>query len=338
VDGSDDPSPRDTSGNSPISPVSAENWAKSNERSALLGFIPNHHRASSSIDVLRPPVPPKNEARYSAPAGLGEKRVEVVEEKVEPEKELETMAVQNQSLLRRLDLGLGWLSVASLVSSESKSRVASGHTLERGVGGPGAVGPAKPDAGVTTDHSSEKADTASGDKSGAGTGSGSGNQVTTSGSGEAGPGLLDDQLFYRAPHDTTSSRASTPSMSTRGSTKGGFFSRFGFGSTTNRSSSKSKRSSGPSSRKSWMSHEVVPEGEEDSPLNPDSEHRRKGSEGMSIAVPLTPSTIDGERSKLGPAKWDSRERLRFPVPPTGRGGSGSVGEERESLISSNNTE
>jgi hypothetical protein len=114
------------------------------------------------------------------------------------------------------------------------------------------------------------------------------------------------------------------STTSRKSPNRGFFSRFmGYGS-----SAKSKRSSGPS-RKSWIS-EVVPEGEE-APLNPG--HERNMSEGMSISVPLTPSTVDGER-KLGPARWDSRERLRFPLPPSGSAGSG----ERESLISSNPTE
>jgi hypothetical protein len=73
-----------------------------------------------------------------------------------------------------------------------------------------------------------------------------------------------------------------------------------------------------------MSYDVVPEGEEGEPL------RRQGSEGMSIAVPLTPSTIEGDRSKgSGMARWDSRERMRFPMPPA---------EERESLISASNTE
>jgi len=300
-----------------VSPVSAENWSKSNERSALLGFIPNHHRASSSIDVDRPPLPPKNEARTNTPV-----LVEKQNAPAEKEEELETMADQSQSLLRRLNLGLGWLSVASLVSSRgsgSNTRIASGHTLERGAGGPGALGVPKLEP-IPTDHSSEKTDTGSGaDKSG--TASGSGNQPTTSGSGTAGPGLSDDQLFYRAPQDTASSRASTPS---RKSPRRGFFPRFmGTGS-----SAKSKRSSGPS-RKSWIS-EVVPEGEE-VPLNPG--HERSRSEGMSISVPLTSSTVDGER-KLGPARWDSRERLRFPLPPSGSAGSG----ERESLISSNPTE
>ena len=59
---------------SPISPVSAEKWAKSHERSTLLGFIPNHHRTSSSIDVTRP------------------KEAPVVPEK--PEEEVEVMPIE----------------------------------------------------------------------------------------------------------------------------------------------------------------------------------------------------------------------------------------------------
>jgi hypothetical protein len=269
---------------SPISPVSAENWAKSHERSTLLGFIPNHHRTSSSIDVAR---------SEQAPA---------VPEK--PEEELEVMADRNQSLLRRLNLGLGWLSVASLVSSGSgsKSRIASGFTLEKGNGGTGALG--------VPNEGSESEKTESADKSG----SGSGMKETTSGSASASAAALsNEQLFYRPPHDSTSSRGSTSSRSPRR----GFFSRF----KTETSSKKSKRSSGPS-RKSWMSYDVVPEGEE-------GEGLREGSEGMSIAVPRTPSSIEGsKRLSGGMTRWDSRERMRFPRPPgTSQGG------ERESLIS-----
>jgi hypothetical protein len=269
---------------SPISPVSAENWTKSHERSALLGFIPNHHRNSSSIDVTRP---------EEAPA---------VPEK--PEEELEVMADRNQSLLSRLNLGLGWLSVASLVSSGSgsKSRIASGFTLEKGNGGTGALG--------VPNEGSESVKTESADKSG----SGSGMKGTTSGSASASAAALsNEQLFYRPPHDSTSSRGSTSSRSPRR----GFFSRF----KTETSSKKSKRSSGPS-RKSWMSYDVVPEGEE-------GEGLREGSEGMSIAVPRTPSSIEGsKRLSGGMTRWDSRERMRFPRPPgTSQGG------ERESLIS-----
>jgi hypothetical protein len=269
---------------SPISPVSAENWAKSHERSTLLGFIPNHHRTSSSIDVTRP---------EEAPA---------VPEK--PEEELEVMADRNRLLLKRLNLGLGWLSVASLVSSGSgsKSRIASGFTLEKGNGGTGAMG--------VPNEGSESEKTESADKSG----SGSGMKGTTSGSASASAAALsNEQLFHRPPHDSTSSRGSTSSRSPRR----GFFSRF----KTETSSKKSKRSSGPS-RKSWMSYDVVPEGEE-------GEGLREGSEGMSIAVPRTPSSIEGsKRLSGGMTRWDSRERMRFPRPPgTSQGG------ERESLIS-----
>jgi len=270
---------------SPISPVSAENWAKSHERSALLGFIPNHHRTSSSIDVARP--------------------VDAAAVPEKPEEELEVMADRNQSLLKRLNLGLGWLSVASLVStgSGSKSRIASGFTLEKGNGGTGALG--------VPNEGSESEKTESVDKSGLG----SGIKETTSGSASASAAALsNEQLFYRPPHDSTSSRGST---STRGSPRRGGFSRF----KSETSSKKSKRSSGPS-RKSWMSYDVVPEGEE-------GEGLREGSEGMSIDVPRTPSSVEGsKRLSGGMTRWDSRERLRFPRPP----GTSAVG-ERESLIS-----
>jgi hypothetical protein len=208
------------------------------------------------------------------------------------EEKIAEMADRNQSLLKRLNLGLGWMSVASLVSSKgsgSKSRIASGFTLEKGNGGTGALG--------TPEETSSSEKTASADKSG------SDARGTASGSA----GLSNDELFYRPPHDSTSSRGSTPS--TRGSPRRGFFSRFGKGETSSR---KSKRSSGPS-RKSWMSYDVVPE----------------EGEGMSVAVPLTPSTAEDKRRSGGMQRWDSRERLRFPFPPGG---------ERESLISSNATE
>jgi hypothetical protein len=256
--------------------VTAENWHKSNERPTLLGFIPNHHRASSSIDVPRP----DKEKTEVDKVPVGAK-----------EEEIEEMADRNQSLLKRLNLGLGWISVASLVSSKgsgSKSRIASGFTLEKGNGGTGALG---------TPEEASSSEKTSADKSG------SGARGTTSGSA----GLSNDELFYRPPHDSTSSRGSTPS--TRGSPRRGFFSRLGKGET---SSKKSKRSSGPS-RKSWMSYDVVPE----------------EGEGMSVAVPLTPSTIEDKRRSGGMQRWDSRERLRFPFPPGG---------ERESLISSNTAE
>jgi len=213
-------------------------------------------------------------------------------------------ADRNQSLLRRLNLGLGWLSAASLVSSKgsgSKSRIASGFTLEKGNGGTGALG-------VPEETESEKTESA--DKSG----TASGTKETTSGSASASAAALsNEQLFYRPPQDSISSRGST---SSRGSPRKGFFSRF----KTEASSKKSKRSSGPS-RKSWMSYDVVPEGEEGEPL-------KEGSKGMSIAVPRTPSTVEGsKRLSGGMTRWDSRERLRFPFPP----GTGSG--ERESLIS-----
>jgi len=253
--------------------VTAENWHKSNERSTLLGFIPNHHRTSSSIDVPRP-------AEVSEVVDVPEKNKE----------ELEEMADRNQSLLKRLNLGLGWLSVASLVSSKgsgSESRIASGFTLEKGNGGTGALGT------PIEESATESEKTSSADKSGA--------RETASGSA----GLSNDQLFYRPPHESTSSRGSTPS--TRGSPRRGFFSRF---AKTETSSKKSKRSSG----KSWMSYDVVPE---------------EGQDGMSVAVPLTPSTVEDKRRSGGMQRWDSRERLRFPFPPGG---------ERESLISPNPTE
>ena len=63
-----------------------------------------------------------------------------------------------------------------------------------------------------------------------------------------------------------------------------------------------------------MSYDVVPE---------------EGQDGMSVAVPLTPSTVENKRRSGGMQRWDSRERLRFPFPPGG---------ERESLISPNPTE
>jgi len=218
---------------SPISPVSAEAWNKSQDRSALLGFIPNHHRTSSSIDVARPieAVPAQSIVVAAS------------------EEELEVMADRNQSLLRRLNLGLGWLSAASLVSSKgsgSKSRIASGFTLEKGNGGTGALG-------VPEETESEKTESA--DKSG----TASGTKETTSGSASASAAALsNEQLFYRPPQDSISSRGST---SSRGSPRKGFFSRF----KTETSSKKSKRSSGPS-RKSWISYDVVPEGEEGEPL------------------------------------------------------------------------
>jgi len=71
-----------------------------------------------------------------------------------------------------------------------------------------------------------------------------------------------------------------------------------------------------------MSYDVVPEGEE-------GEGFWEGSGGMSIAVPRTPSSVEGsKRLSGGMTRWDSRERMRFPRPP----GTSATG-ERESLIS-----
>lgn len=132
-----------------------------NEKSVLLpDFVAQHHRKSSNVS-----------ASMENDAGIRE------------------LVQQNQSLLQRLSIGLGWVNQTSNSSGKSgTSRRTSGNTLEKGLGAGEAVAMA-----------------ASGAAGAVGIG------WTTTGTNSNGNGqkyervLNDDQLFYKVPWQTHSS-------------------------------------------------------------------------------------------------------------------------------------
>lgn len=136
-----------------------------NEKSALLpDFVAQHHRKSSNVS-----------ASMENDAGIRE------------------LVQQNQSLLQRLNIGLGWANQTSNISGKSgTSRRTSGNILEKGLGAGEAVAMA-----------------ASGAAGAAGI------EWTTTGTNSNGNGqkyervLNDDQLFYKVPwqaHNSNGSR------------------------------------------------------------------------------------------------------------------------------------
>ncbi|WVQ83433.1 hypothetical protein IAT38_005574 [Cryptococcus sp. DSM 104549] len=232
----------------PTLPTTSPGVRSPNEKSALLpsGFVAQHHRNSSSISAITG---------------------------VEADDEMRDLVHQNQSLLQRLTLGLGWItpnSAAGSGGSSSRSRRTSGNTLEKGErilsGAAAAVGLGK--ARSTT-------------------------QTASSGNGQGyEPVLEDDQLFYKVPPQTQSSRGS------RGS-----------GAGTNSSSSRS----GPSTRGSrWASSQPpLPEGAA-TPLR----H-------FNVGIPETPGSkamserdMDIAEFGAGRSRWrEGGDRMQFPVPP-----------------------
>nr|XP_031859281.1 uncharacterized protein CI109_005309 [Kwoniella shandongensis]KAA5526353.1 hypothetical protein CI109_005309 [Kwoniella shandongensis] len=164
-----------------------------NEKSALLpGFVAQHHRNSSSLSVAR-------------------------QDEIEVDNELHVLAKQNQSLLQRLNLGLGWFSTssnASRNSSRDTSRKASGNTLEKGQGGGRRIfsGAAAALGYANTGSKETTPSTARG---------GGYEQV-----------LDDDQLFFKPPPLTQSSRGTAISLQTDTTSSSGSKAQAGPGSST----------------------------------------------------------------------------------------------------------
>ncbi|TYJ55821.1 hypothetical protein B9479_003473 [Cryptococcus floricola] len=259
------------------------------ENSALLpDFIAQHHRNSSSISTIAPlPLP-----RPSTSTG-------------EHDPEMKNLVQQNQSLLHRLTLGLGWAPSPSprhSGSSEGERRT-SGNTAERGenpssgvgMGGrmvSGAMAGALAAAGVFGVRK---------ERSAAGlTTSSSGNE--TSGTGQKYERVLDeDQLFYRVPPETSSSKGSNNDSSSRSrpSTGGGRWNR-------QQPALPEGSSSGHETRPSMTFSVSVPE-------TPGSRHLSErdmdvAEFGRNIAIPqISPS-------KVRPVSGE-REHMRFPIPP-----------------------
>ncbi|WVQ74687.1 hypothetical protein IAR50_004291 [Cryptococcus sp. DSM 104548] len=256
-----------------------------NEKSALLpDFMAQHHRNSSSISsAIAPPRPSTSVAEHSP--------------------EMKDLVQQNQSLLQRLTLGLGWAPSPSPRNSGSSEgeRKTSGNTAERGenpgseagMGGrmvSGAMAGAMAAAGVFGVRR---------ERSTAG--------LTASSSGNDTPGqkyervLDDDQLFYRVPPQTSSSKGSNNGSSSRSRPSTG-------GNQWNRQqpSLPEGSSSGHETRPSMTFSVSVPE-------TPGSRHLSErdmdvAEFGRNIAVPqISPS-------KVRPASGE-REHMRFPIPP-----------------------
>ncbi|ODN76547.1 hypothetical protein L202_05209 [Cryptococcus amylolentus CBS 6039] len=256
------------------------------ENSALLpDFIAQHHRNSSSISTIAPlPLP-----RPSTCAG-------------EHDPEMKDLVRQNQSLLHRLTLGLGWAPSPSprhSGSSEGERRT-SGNTAERGenpssgvgMGGrmvSGAMAGALAAAGVFGVRK---------ERSAAGlTTSSSGNE--TSGTGQKYERVLDeDQLFYRVPPQTSSSKWSNNVSSSR--------SRPSTGGGRQQPALPEGSSSGHETRPSMTFSVSVPE-------TPGSRHLSErdmdvAEFGRNIPIPqISPS-------KVRPVSGE-REHMRFPIPP-----------------------
>lgn len=148
------------------SPVAAiPGLCSPNEKSALLpDFVAQHHRKSSSVS-----------------AG------------VENDAEIKELVQQNQSLLQRLSIGLGWASQTSNSSGESgASRRTSGNILEKGLGAGKTVALAAAGAvGIGRNKDGRTAD------------------IDSGGNGQKYERVLDDdQLFYKVPLQTHSSHGS----------------------------------------------------------------------------------------------------------------------------------
>ncbi|OCF34109.1 hypothetical protein I316_04057 [Kwoniella heveanensis BCC8398] len=295
-----------TGGKSPRADPTLIGGVKSpDEKSALLpGFTAQHHRSSSSISTNI------------------ERRQEM-----QVDGELRDLVRQNQSLLQRLTLGLGWLTPSNnsssssvpKIASSSKGRVTSGNTLEKGGGGrrissseasvmaAGVFGWGK--ARIGQDHT--------------GTGGGVGHTPSEASSAGYERVLDDDQLFYLPPRN----QSSTGSRSRTGSATGSP----SIPTTGASSNSHPNRHSGQ--RRSWV--------------NPNSSLKEEngggsGSRTFSVGVPETPGledvdlgdaqpyagglhsnsetrTADGEEERVtqyGGARWsDTGDRMRFPIPP-----------------------
>ncbi|WVQ94686.1 hypothetical protein IAU59_001766 [Kwoniella sp. CBS 9459] len=283
------------------------------EKSALLpGFTAQHHRSSSSISSNI-----EHERRDEA----------------QVDDELRDLARQNQSLLQRLTLGLGWLTPSNNSSSTSipkagtnKGRVASGNTLEKGGGG-SRIFSSEASAIAAGVFGWGRART--GQTQGTGGGGAVGHTPSTASSAGYERVLDDDQLFYLPPRNqsSTGSRSRTgsatgsPSIPTTG--------------TSSNSNTQSNRYSGQ--RRSWINPNA---------LLREEDGEASGSRTFSVGVPETPGLEDvdlgdgyvhagdhdrdhphgsefekiAERvervSEHGRTRWSNTgERMRFPIPP-----------------------
>ena len=270
--------------------TTSDNVRSPNEKSALLtGFTPQHHRNSSSLSNVRP-----------------------AQEDMLPNAKAEGQR-HEQSLMHRLGLGLG-LGVFS--SSPSEPRKPSGFTLEKGLskGSYTALSP-PPRPGRSR---TGTLDGTSG-RSGTGTATGTADQAS-SGNLRSIP---DEQLFYRVPERTASSKDTSSGNSSyraRAPESGqpldaagkGWFSRFSYsgisGLPTDAAAPFWVRTSGESARGGGQ-------GGGDGSARPEGD-------AMSVAVPDTPGTGSGDGSLGGSLgefgrrmRWSDAERLSFPIPP-----------------------
>lgn len=248
-----------------------------NEKSALLpDFVAQHHRKSSNVS-----------ASMENDAGIRE------------------LVQQNQSLLQRLSIGLGWANQTSNNSGTSgTSRRTSGNTLEKGLG-----------AGEAVAMAASRAAGAAGAAGAVGIG-----WTMTGNSNDNGQKyervLNDDQLFYKVPWQTHSSNGSRGGASPSSS------------SLSRPSATASKQINSQAS----VREEVA---------NP--RHEGRPSMTFSVSIPETPGSRHLSESDMEAADFGSRMasqphiskgRMRFPIPP-GLGlykdGAASRNEDREGI-------
>ncbi|OCF78163.1 hypothetical protein I204_00100 [Kwoniella mangroviensis CBS 8886] len=258
-----------------------------NEKSALLpGWTAQHHRRNSQQNTT------------------------------EVDDELMELAKRNDTLLQRLNLGLGWLKTTPTPSNSSNSsdgsggRKASGNTLEKGQGrrifSPATLASAT--AALATTGIGNKRNKRN-------------TNLTASTEGYERV-LEDDQLFFSVPQ-------------------------------RNESSDYSRSRTESASRSPSVSQDLSPGQKR---LSPPAQIRGMRSQTFSVGIPVTPGTDVQELSmEIGDgtrrARWsEDGERIRFPAPPETAGvglglyddgtfgrptelGEGDEGERRESYMS-----
>ncbi|WVN84881.1 uncharacterized protein L203_100017 [Cryptococcus depauperatus CBS 7841] len=232
------------------------------ERSALLpDFVAQHHRNSSSISGVN----------VSA----------------DNDEEMRNLVRQNQSLLQRLTVGLGWATPNSLHRSDVSSRRTSNGTAEKGMDTgrrilSGAMAAAEA-AAVSLKRNSRSTTQPT---------SGTGSSVHR---GEYERVLDDDQLFYKVPTETQSSRESAADTNTTSSSK----------------QSKGSR---------WVNTQPI------LPEEVASHHESRPSMTFSVTVPETPGSKNlsekdmdvvefGKKTTMGGNKSMQKEKMKFPMPP-----------------------
>ncbi|WWC87638.1 uncharacterized protein L201_002528 [Kwoniella dendrophila CBS 6074] len=245
------------------------------EKSALLtGWTAQHHRRSSSIDDRR--------------------------DEAEVDEELRNLGNQNNSLLQRLNLGLGWFATPSNSDSNSSSssrrgnRITSGNTLEKGQG----RRVFSPSTMVTAAAAGLLGFTKKRRKVAALTGSRSGSSGSNDGYERV---LEDDQLFFTVPKRNTNEGTSTGSYSR---------SRTGSPATATHQPifqgySTHQRSSDEDSRGRLSAPAEITTFSVGIPETP-------GTDAPDLSLDMTEMGVEGPRR----ARWsEDGERMRFPVPP-----------------------